>query len=127
MAQDTLQHFAGELKERQRKRQRTKREDKKRERQERIREQLSMGFCKSKRLFVDRIKYVTCHQGMLEVLGSNPLRGNILYSPSPWEETINQGPNTPISMMHALICERSWHYEGSSVLVDVRECQLQNR
>ena len=43
--------------------------------------------------------------GMWEVLGSNPLGGNILYSPSPSEETINRGPNTPIPTMHALICE----------------------
>ena len=43
--------------------------------------------------------------GMLEVPGSNPLRGNILCSPSPLEETINRGPNTNIPTTHALICE----------------------
>ena len=42
---------------------------------------------------------------MREVLGSNPLRGNILCSPSPSEETINRGPNTSIPTTHALICE----------------------
>ena len=39
------------------------------------------------------------------VLGSNPLGGNILCSPSPSEETINRGSNTPIPITHALICE----------------------
>ena len=34
-----------------------------------------------------------------------PLGGNILSSPSPSEETINRGPNTPIPTTHALICE----------------------
>ena len=43
--------------------------------------------------------------GMREVPGSNPLRGNILCSPGPSEETINRGPMTPIPMTHALICE----------------------
>ena len=45
--------------------------------------------------------------GMREVPGSNPLGGNILCSPSPSEETINRGPNTPnpIPVTHALICE----------------------
>ena len=43
--------------------------------------------------------------GIREVPGSNPLGGNILCSPSPSEETINRGPNTPIPTMHALICE----------------------
>ena len=43
--------------------------------------------------------------GMREVLGLNPLGGNILCSPSPSEETINRGPNTPIPTTHALICE----------------------
>ena len=43
--------------------------------------------------------------GMQEVQGSNPLGGNILYSPSPSEETMNRGLNTPIPTMHALICE----------------------
>ena len=42
---------------------------------------------------------------MREVLGLNPLGGNILCSPSPSEETINRGPNTPIPTTHALICE----------------------
>ena len=53
-----------------------------------------------------------CLPSMREVLGSNPLGGNILLhfcnilcSPSPSEETINRGPNTPIPTMHALICE----------------------
>ena len=45
--------------------------------------------------------------GMQEVLGLNPLGGNNLCRPSPLEETINQGPNTPIPTMHALICEES--------------------
>ena len=45
--------------------------------------------------------------GMMKVPGSNPLWGNILCSPSPLEETINRGPNTPILMMHALTCEES--------------------
>ena len=48
---------------------------------------------------------VWCLPGMREVLGSNPLGGNILCSPSPSEETINRGPNTPIPTTHALICE----------------------
>ena len=43
--------------------------------------------------------------GMREVLGSNHLGGKILCSPSASEETINRGPNTPIPMTHALICE----------------------
>ena len=43
--------------------------------------------------------------GMWEVPGSNSLGGNILCSPSPSEETINRGPNTPIPTTHALICE----------------------
>ena len=43
--------------------------------------------------------------GMREVPGSNPLGGNILCSPSPLEETINRGPNTPIPTTHELICE----------------------
>ena len=43
--------------------------------------------------------------GIREVPGSNILRGNILCSPSPSEETINRGPNTPIPTMHALICQ----------------------
>ena len=43
--------------------------------------------------------------GMREVLGSNLLGGNILCSPSPSEETINRGPDTPIPMTHTLICE----------------------
>ena len=47
--------------------------------------------------------------GMREVPGSNPLRGNMLCSPSPLEETINRGPNTPIPMTHALICEELKH------------------
>ena len=42
---------------------------------------------------------------MQEVPGLNPLGGNILCSPSPSEETINRGPNTPIPTTHALICE----------------------
>ena len=45
--------------------------------------------------------------GMLGVLRLNPLQGNILCRPSPLEETVNRGPNTPIPMMHALICEES--------------------
>ena len=48
---------------------------------------------------------VQCLPGMREVLGSNPLRGNILCSPSPSEETINRSPNTSIPTTHALICE----------------------
>ena len=40
-----------------------------------------------------------------EVLGLDSLKGNILCSPSLSEETINQGPNTPISTTHAWICE----------------------
>ena len=48
---------------------------------------------------------VRCLPGMREVLGSNPLGGNILCSPSPLKETINRGPNTPITTTHALICE----------------------
>ena len=43
--------------------------------------------------------------GMREVPGLNPLGGNILCSPSPSEETINRGHNTPIPSTHALICE----------------------
>ena len=43
--------------------------------------------------------------GMKEVPGSNPLEGNILYNPSPSEEIINRGPNTPIPTTHTLICE----------------------
>ena len=43
--------------------------------------------------------------GMREVPGSNPLGGNNLCSPSPLEETLNRGPNSPIHTMHALICE----------------------
>ena len=46
-----------------------------------------------------------CLPGMREVLGLNPLGDNILCSPSLLEETINRGPNTPIPMTHALICE----------------------
>ena len=44
--------------------------------------------------------------GMQEVPGSNPLGGNILCSPSPSEETINRGPNTPIPTTHAFSCEK---------------------
>ena len=40
---------------------------------------------------------VRCFLGMREVLGSNPLGGNILCSPCPLEETKNRGPNTSIS------------------------------
>ena len=43
--------------------------------------------------------------GMREVLGLNHPRGNKLCSPSPSEETINRGPNTPSPTTHALICE----------------------
>ena len=43
--------------------------------------------------------------GVREVQGSNPFGGKILCSPSPLEETINWGPNTPIPTTHALICE----------------------
>ena len=43
--------------------------------------------------------------GMREMPGSNRLGGNMLCSPSPSEETINRGPNTPIPTTHALICE----------------------
>ena len=32
-------------------------------------------------------------------------RGQHLCSPSPLEDTINRGPNTPNPMMHAYICE----------------------
>ena len=59
---------------------------------------------------------------MREVSGSNPLGGNILCSPSPSEETINECPYTLIPMMHALICEELT--EGGSAIV---ECHLQNR
>ena len=38
-------------------------------------------------------------------VGSNPLGDNNLCSPSPSEETITRGPNTPIPTTHALICE----------------------
>ena len=48
---------------------------------------------------------VRCLPSIREVLGSNPLGGKILCSPSPLEETINRGPNTPIPTTHALICE----------------------
>ena len=48
---------------------------------------------------------VRCLPGMQEVLGSNTLGGNILFSPSPLEETVNRGTNTPISTIHALISE----------------------
>ena len=38
--------------------------------------------------------------------GFDPLGpGNFLCSPSPSEETKNQGPNIPIPTMQALICE----------------------
>ena len=40
-----------------------------------------------------------------EVLGSNPLGGNNLCSPSPSEETSDQNPYTPIPTTHALIFE----------------------
>ena len=43
--------------------------------------------------------------GMREVSGLNPLRANILCSPSPLEETVNQGPNTSIPNTQALICK----------------------
>ena len=49
---------------------------------------------------------IVCLTGMREVLGSNPLGGNILCSPSPSEEIINRGPITPIPTTHALICEK---------------------
>ena len=57
-----------------------------------ILEQTERGSCS---LVVRRLP------GMREVLGSNPLEGKILCSPSLSEETINQGPNTPIPMMNA--------------------------
>ena len=52
--------------------------------------------------------------GMREVPGSNPLGGNILCSPSPSEETINRGPNTPIPTTHA----------GGSVIVGVERVSV---
>ena len=58
--------------------------------------------------------------GMREVPGSNLLGGNILCSPSPSEETINRGPNTPIPSMHALIGEElKDSTEGGSIIVGV--------
>ena len=71
---------------------------------------------------------VQCLSGMREVPGSNPLGGNILCSPSPSEETINRGPNTPIPTTHVLICEefkRSWHStEGGSVIIGVERVSV---
>ena len=43
---------------------------------------------------------------MREMLGSNPLWGNNLCSPSPSQETKNHGPNTSIPTINALICEK---------------------
>ena len=37
--------------------------------------------------------------------GFESLGGNILCSPSPLEETVNQGPNTSIPNTQALICK----------------------
>ena len=37
--------------------------------------------------------------------GLNPFEGKILCSPSPSEETINRGPDTPNPTTHALTCE----------------------
>ena len=66
---------------------------------------------------------------MWEVLGLNLLGGNILCSSSPSEETINQGPHTPIPMTHALICEelKDPGIQPKVVLKKLKECQLQNR
>ena len=65
---------------------------------------------------------------MREVLGSNPLGGNILCSPSLSEETINRGPNNPIPTKHALICEESKDpgisTEGGSVIVGVERLSV---
>ena len=64
--------------------------------------------------------------GMREEPGSNPLGGNILCSPSPSEETINRGPNTPIPTTHALICEelKDHFTEGGSVIVGVERLSV---
>ena len=55
------------------------------------------------------------------MLGSNPLVGNILCSPSPLEETINRGPNTPIPTKQVciLICEEIKDPDILSVIVGV--------
>ena len=67
--------------------------------------------------------------GMREVPGSNSFGGNILCNPSPSEETINRGPNTPIPTTHALICRElkdpSWHStEGGYVIVGVERVSV---
>ena len=49
------------------------------------------------------IRHLPC---MREMLGSNPLWGNNLCSPSPLQETKNHGPNTSIPTINALICEK---------------------
>ena len=54
-------------------------------------------------------------------------QGNILCSPSPSEETINRGPNTPIPTMHSLTCEELKDPDITpkvvSQLLVLRECQ----
>ena len=60
----------------------------------------------------NRDQGVWCLSGIQEVLGSNPLEGNILCTPSPSEETINRGSNTHIPTTHALCCEES-KYPGT--------------
>ena len=66
-----------------------------------------------------------------EVPALNPLGGNILCSPSPLEETIDLGPNTPPPTMHAFICEelKDPGIPPKMVLkwLVLRGCQLQNR
>ena len=46
---------------------------------------------------------VWCLPVMQEVLGSNPLRGNMFLT--FLEKTKNRGSNIPNSVTHALICE----------------------
>ena len=48
---------------------------------------------------------VRCLSNMWEVLGLNPVEGNNFCSPCPLKKTKKQVPNTPIPMMHTLICE----------------------
>ena len=42
---------------------------------------------------------------MQEVLGSNPLKDNIMCNSSPSEETLNKSLSTPIQTTHTLACE----------------------